>query len=154
VGDGRTLPECKELAKTLGLTSSITFAGKVSYAEVPFSGAAGNIAVMPATNDYGNPMKIYEYMALGKAIIAPLQPTITEIATHGEDSYLFKPEDVSSLASAIGTLVSNPDLVLRLGHCGAKRAVEHSWNRRAQVLQDAMYGVLKNHGPAHEIKQG
>lgn len=154
VGDGRTLPECKELAKTLGLTSRITFAGRVSYTDVPFSGAAGDIAVMPATNDYGNPMKLYEYMALGKAIIAPLQPTITEIAAHGEDSYLFKAEDISSLASAMHTLVSNPDLVLRLGHCGAKRASEHSWNKRAQVLQDAMFGVLKNNSPAQGFKRG
>jgi glycosyltransferase involved in cell wall biosynthesis len=109
---------------------------------------------MPATNAYGNPMKIYEYMALGKAIIAPLQPTITEIATHGEDAYLFKAEDISSLASAINTLVSDPDLVLRLGRCGAKRASEHSWNKRAQVLQDAMQGVLRNNRPAPGSKRG
>ena len=154
VGEGRTLQDCKELAKTLGLTSRVTFVGRVPYAEVPSYAAAGDIAVMPATNAYGNPMKIYEYMALGKAIIAPLQPTITEIATHGEDAYLFKAEDISSLASAINTLVSDPDLVLRLGRCGAKRASEHSWDKRAQVLQDAMQSVLRNNRPAPGSKRG
>jgi glycosyltransferase involved in cell wall biosynthesis len=98
--------------------------------------------VMPATNDYGNPMKVYEYMAIGKAVIAPNQPTITEIATHGEDSFLFEPENIASLSAALHTLVCDAALREKLGRSGSRRAMENSWIKRATILQDAMYRLL------------
>jgi glycosyltransferase involved in cell wall biosynthesis len=142
VGDGTTLPACQAQAARLGLLDRVRFTGRVLYSDVPFHIAAGDIAVMPATNDYGNPMKIYEYMALGKAVVAPNQPTITEIATHEQDAFLFDTEKVSSLAWALNTLVGDGELRGTLSQNGAKRAAGHSWNKRALVLQDAMMRVL------------
>ncbi len=142
VGDGGALPESQALTAELGLSAYVRFAGRVDYPEVPGHIAAGDIAVMPATNEYGNPMKIYEYMAIGKAVVAPNQPTITEIATHGVDSYLFEPENVMSLSSALETLVCDVTLRQKLGQRGSNRAMENSWLKRATVLQAAMVRVI------------
>lgn len=142
VGDGGSLPESQTLAVRLGLSDRVRFTGRISYQDVPFYIAAGDIAVMPATNDYGNPMKIYEYMAVGRAVVAPNQPTITEIATHGEDSFLFEPGNVMSLSTALDTLICDVTLRERLGKRGSKHAMENSWIKRAMVLQNAMYRVL------------
>lgn len=142
VGDGGALPESRSLTVRLGLSDRVRFAGHVAYPDVPFHIAAGDIAVMPATNDYGNPMKIYEYMAMGKAVVAPNQPTITEVASHGKDSFLFDAENVLSLSVALDLLVRDKALRENLGKNGNKRAIENSWKKRAIALQDALYNIL------------
>jgi len=144
VGDGRTLQQCAALVKSLRIESQVTFTGRVPYSQVPHYLAAGDIAVMPATNDYGNPMKVYEYMALGKVVVAPDQSTIREIGTHGQDCYLFVPEDISSLAGALRVLVSDQGLRNRLSVAAAKKAVKNSWSQRAEVLEAAISRLILN----------
>ncbi len=143
VGEGQTYQASKSLADELGISRYVTFAGRVAYEEVPSYVAAGDITIMPATNEYGNPMKLYEYMALGKVVTAPNQPTITEIATHGVDSYLFERENIQSMAEALKKLARDHDLRTKLGAKGAQRAFEHTWMRRGQVLAAAMQTLLR-----------
>jgi glycosyltransferase involved in cell wall biosynthesis len=144
VGAGDKFEESKELATQLNLSDRIVFTGSVPYEKVASFLAAGNIAIMPATNDYGNPMKIYEYMALGKAVTAPSQPTITEIAEHGENSYLFEPEDIESMAATLKKLIGNPELCKELGDRGRQLACEHTWEKRALTLQDALVTIVNS----------
>jgi len=141
VGEGGKSAEARALAQQLGLSSRVTFTGSVPYAEVPSYLAAGDVTVMPATNDYGNPMKIYEYMALGKPIVAPDQPTITEIVRHGHDGYLFERENIDALATALLKLVNDPDLCQRLGKEAARSAENHTWLKRAEKLTGALNAI-------------
>lgn len=138
VGQGITSAESGALAAQLGIAERTIFTGAVPYAQVPSYLAAADIAIMPATNDYGNPMKVYEYMAMGKVVVAPDQPTITEIATHGENAYLFPREDVSAMAAALRTLIADPALRSRLGANGQALAAQHTWRKRAEYLQQAL----------------
>lgn len=142
VGDGKKFADSKYLVEKLGLSDQITFTGRIAYQHIPSYIASGDITVMPATNDYGNPMKIYEYMALGKAVVAPDQSTIREIASHNSDSMLFEPDNVRELSRTLDELVINDDARIRLGIRGAEAAAGHTWEKRATVLQDAFYGIL------------
>lgn len=142
VGAGDKLEESKALASQLGIMEKTIFSGSVPYEKVATFLASGDIAIMPATNDYGNPMKIYEYMALGKAVVAPDQPTITEIATHEENAYLFESENVFSMASAMQILVENRTLREELGNQGSRMALEHTWEKRALVLQNVLNNII------------
>jgi glycosyltransferase involved in cell wall biosynthesis len=126
------------LAAQLGIAERTIFTGAVPYTQVPSYLAAADIAIMPATNDYGNPMKVYEYMAMGKVVVAPDQPTITEIAAHGENAYLFPREDVVAMAAALRTLIADPALRSRLGANGQALAAQHTWRKRAESLQQAL----------------
>lgn len=144
VGDGRTLQQCISHAKSIGIQDRVTFSGRIPYHQVPQYIAAGDIAVMPATNDYGNPMKIYEYMALGKAVVAPDQPTIGDLVTHGKDCYLFVPDDVASLGNALRLLALNRQLRTLLGENAAGNALNHSWRRRAETLGTAMMRLIQS----------
>lgn len=141
VGQGQTSAESRVLAEQLGVLERTIFTGGVAYNEVPAHLAAGDIAIMPATNEYGNPMKIYEYMALGKVVVAPNQPTITEIATHDQDSYLFPREDIDGMAAALNALITDSALRQRLGTAGSRLAAEHTWRKRAETLTEAMRRV-------------
>ncbi|PJF31387.1 MAG: hypothetical protein CUN51_03390 [Candidatus Thermofonsia Clade 1 bacterium] len=138
VGQGITSAESQTLAAQLGIAERTIFTGAVPYTQVPSYLAAADIAIMPATNDYGNPMKVYEYMAMGKVVVAPDQPTITEIAAHGENAYLFPREDVVAMAAALRTLIADPALRSRLGANGQALAAQHTWRKRAESLQQAL----------------
>jgi glycosyltransferase involved in cell wall biosynthesis len=137
VGQGITSAASQAQAEQLGITARTIFTGSVPYAQVPSYLAAADIAIMPATNDYGNPMKVYEYMAMGKVVVAPEQPTITEIAMHGENAYLFAREDVTAMAAALNALIADSALRERLGAQGRRHAAEQTWQKRAEQLIEA-----------------
>lgn len=138
VGDGQCTAECKMIAERLGLTNRTTFTGSVPYQDVASYIGAGDIAIMPATMDYANPMKVYEYMAMGKALIAPDQLTVTEIVTNGKNGYLFARENVGAMTAALKTLIEDPILRQELGTQAGRFAAECTWEKRAAMLSDAL----------------
>ena len=75
---------------------------------------AFDIALQPAVVRYASPLKLFEYLALGKAIVAPNQPNIAEILTNGENALLFDPEDWNSMAVAIDRCCGDESLRLRI----------------------------------------
>lgn len=72
VGDGPEREKLERQAESSGLRSDTTFTGKIPYDEVPHYMAAMDIAVAPykGENFYQSPMPIFEYMAMGKPIVA------------------------------------------------------------------------------------
>ena len=142
VGFGRTYNETLKLARDLGLTERVIFTGSVLYSEVPSYIAAADIAIMPATNLYGNPMKVYEYMALGKPVLAPRQPTIQQIISEGEDGLLFEPDNISEISGALTGLVENSSLRERLGAAAKLRGSAQTWQNRAGILDAALQKIL------------
>lgn len=147
IGGGQRVNEVKMLAEKLGLASQVTFTGQVPYQEVASHIAAGDIAIMPATNAYGNPMKIYEYMALGKAVIAPDQETIREIAMHNNGIYLFEPMNVDATAAALQAVIEDKALRQQLGRQAIQIAADHTWRKRAETLQAAILNVVAGKTP-------
>ncbi|MCC7445937.1 MAG: glycosyltransferase family 4 protein [Anaerolineae bacterium] len=141
IGEGLTSTDCKALAHSLGLMDRVTFTGNIPYQDVASYVAAGDIAIMPATNDYGNPMKVYEYMAMGKPVIAPDQETITELVTHNQTAYLFAKENVAAMAAALQTLSEDAALRRRLGSAASQLAAQHTWEKRAETIQRALEAV-------------
>ena len=143
VGEGQTSQACTELAHNLKIIDRVTFVGRAAYEDVPSYIAACDIAVMPATNEYGNPMKVYEYMAMGKVVVAPDLPTITEIATHGINAYLFESENVQKIAESLELLTNDPVLRKRLGEQGLRLSSELTWIKRSETLLSAIKKLLE-----------
>lgn len=141
VGEGPKSAESRALAERLGILNRTTFTGSVPYKDVPTYLAAGDISVMPAANQYSNPMKIYEYMAVGKVMLAPNQETITEIVTHDKDAYLFEPENVTAMTAAIKKLIEDKSLRERLSQQASESASQTTWLKRAEKLQTALHRV-------------
>jgi glycosyltransferase involved in cell wall biosynthesis len=141
VGEGQKSDESKALTTELGLNDRVTFVGRVDYHDVPMYLASGDMTIMPATNEYGNPMKIYEYMALGKVVLAPNQETITEIITHDFNGFLFEKENIGSMARVIKTIIEDRLLRDRLSKQASESASQHTWLKRAQKLQEALRHV-------------
>lgn len=141
VGEGKYTAGAKALAQSLNLLDQVTFTGAVDYSAVASYIAAGDIAVIAANSSYANPMKLYEYMALGKPIVAPNQETITDVVTHDKNAYLFTPEDVPAMAAALKAVSEDLSLRQRLGKAASALAAEQTWDKRAETIQRALEAV-------------
>jgi glycosyltransferase involved in cell wall biosynthesis len=114
-GDGPALPSLKAQAEQLKVADRVLFAGLVDRDRIgPFI-SSFDIALQPKCVEYSSPLKLFEYMALGKAIVAPDQPNIREILSSEENCLLYDPSQPNALIAAIVRLVLDPALRQRLG---------------------------------------
>ncbi len=148
VGDGDVVPDLKRLAAELGLAERFTVTGVVQRRAVAGLVAAFDIALQPAATPYASPLKQFEYMALGKAILAPDQPNIAEILADGADALLFPPKDEGAMGEALDRLVADPALRARLG--AAARATllrqDLTWAGNARRVEEIATQLLRARG--------
>jgi glycosyltransferase involved in cell wall biosynthesis len=139
VGDGRTRAQIEQCVADLGLQQAVVMAGPVEHGRVPEMLAIADVAVAPNIKFFdghgGSPLKIFEYMAAGKAIVATNTGQVAEVIQHGHTGLLVEAGDKAGLAEAIASLLSNPDTRTRLGQQARQQAVEqHSWKQYARRL--------------------
>jgi glycosyltransferase involved in cell wall biosynthesis len=124
VGDGPARQALERLATAMNVTDRVSITGVVAREQVAAHVAAFDIALQPAVVDYASPLKLFEYMALGRPIVAPAQPNILEILTHEENALLFDTRDSGGLSKAVDRLCGDAGLRQRLGE--AARRTIHS----------------------------
>ncbi len=133
VGDGPIRQELEEQVESQGLTGRVTITGRQPHDRVRSFVAAMDIAVSPRATFYASPMKILEYMAMGKAILAPDMENIRDILQHRRQGFLFPPEDPAALAQGLQALIDNPDLRVQLGREARQKIErERTWMHNAK----------------------
>ena len=116
IGDGKLMPEVKNVLENSPYLSHVTLTGKVPQSESPKYLSACNMFLSPhipnpdGTKFFGSPTKLFEYMAAKRPIIASDLDQIGDILTHLETAYLVEPGNITALANAINDLVNNPEL--------------------------------------------
>ncbi len=140
VGDGPACEALMQRARERGVAGQVRFAGIVERKDIPAHLAAFDVALQPAATPYASPLKLFEYLAAGCAIVAPRQPNLEEVLTHEENALLFAAETPGALGDAIGRLVGDAVLRERLG-CNAKKTIArgaYTWNGNAdRVVRQA-----------------
>lgn len=119
VGDGPARRSLEQLASELGLGKRVRFTGVVAREAVPGFVAAFDVALQPAVVPYASPLKLFEYLALGKAIVAPRQPNIEEVLTHEWNALLFEPAVVDGLETLLTKVCGDAELRRRIGNAAA-----------------------------------
>ena len=114
VGDGPARPFLEEHARKQGLADRLTITGIVERDEVTRHVATFDVAVLPDVTPYSSPLKLFEYLQLGCAIVAPDMENIREILTEGHDALLFA-KDPGALEAALLKLCADDALRARLG---------------------------------------
>jgi glycosyltransferase involved in cell wall biosynthesis len=114
VGDGPARASLERLSSELGLGDEVRFTGVVSRERVPEYVAAFDVALQPAAVPYASPLKLFEYMALGKAIVAPLQPNIQEVLVNDRNALLFDAA-AGALEQALSRMCRDAELRQRIG---------------------------------------
>jgi len=141
VGDGVERRRLEERAASLGL-DNVVFTGTVSHSEIPAHIAAMDAAVVLSPPDgrfHYSPLKLREYMACARPVIASRAGELAGFITDGEDGLLVEPGSVDSLASAVRKLHDSPELQARLGSAGREKMIrEGSWERQVQRTYDKL----------------
>lgn len=101
VGDGPVRQELKTLAQSLGLRERVTFTGVVHRDKVPAHVAAFDVALQPAVVPYASPLKLMEYLVMGKAVLAPRAANLQEVLTDGVNALMFDECVPGSLEQAL-----------------------------------------------------
>lgn len=137
VGDGPLRASLVALGSQLGIADRIVFTGAVPHGETAAHLAATDISVVPHSNEYRSPIKLFEAMARGCAVIAPRTEPIEMVIRHGENGLLFDPENPADLRAQIARLVADPDLRHRLGQQAREDVrLKHTWRANAQTVLD------------------
>lgn len=133
VGDGQMRTQLMARCEEWGFEREVVFTGEVPHELIPRYLKMMDIAVLPADlRFHASPMKLIEYMAMAKAIVAPKIANIEELVQHDEEALLFTPGDVDSLVSCLTRLLESPPLRARLGRA-ARRKVEIDLNWEANA---------------------
>lgn len=145
-GDGQRRKECRAIAARRGLVEgqTIHFPGMIPAEEAPLMLAAGDVLLSPTTENpdgsefFGSPTKIFEYMAMGKPIIASDLAQIGEVLTHRETALLVRPGDRDDLRRALQETLEAA-APASLGENARAHAVRlHSWEARMTVIADRL----------------
>lgn len=134
VGDGPVRGELEAQAKALGIADRVHFTGVVHRNKVPAYVAAFDIALQPAVTSYASPLKLMEYLALGKAVVAPATPNLLEILKDGENAALFDDNAADSLQCILSELCKNHSLRNHLGVSARKTidTMQLTWRGNAR----------------------
>ncbi|MCP4545699.1 MAG: glycosyltransferase family 4 protein [bacterium] len=89
VGDGPERDRIMAMIKDEGLEDLACLPGNIEHAGLPAWIAAMDICVMPHSNDYGSPMKVFEYMSLTKPVLAPKLPPLEDVIEDNVSGRLF-----------------------------------------------------------------
>ncbi len=135
VGDGPARAALEAQAKALNIQHRVSFTGVIGRDEVARYVAAFDIALQPAVVEYASPLKLFEYLALGKAIIGPAQPNLMEILTDGQNAVLFDPKAADGMAAAIGKLSADVALRERMGENARKTISDKRLTWRENALR-------------------
>jgi glycosyltransferase involved in cell wall biosynthesis len=149
VGDGPIRPSIAEEVQQIGLQQSVIMTGAIAHAEVPEMLSMADIAVVPSApvpashGGTGTPLKLFEYMAAGKPIVATALNQAAEVIRQGHNGLLVEAGDVDGFAEAILTLLDVPSERVRLGQNARQQAIElHSWEEYTRRLEEIYLNVL------------
>jgi len=144
VGSGSLHAEVEKQLEAETAAGRVIFTGAVSHDRVPKLLDACDILVAPhvpladGSEFFGSPTKIFEYMAMGKGIVASRLGQIGEVLVDQETALLVEPGNVEELRSALVRLIESEELRRRLGAKAREVAArEHTWRHNAQRVLDA-----------------
>lgn len=150
IGEGEETAALFEQAAQRGLSSWITWTGRVEYTRVPTWIGAMNVCVAPFCGDRGetSPVKVFDYLACGRPVVASAIPSVTALFSRANGVVLVQPDQIDALAEAVLDLLAHPDEACRLGRDGRAFVEQRfEWNAMVQTLRDLVREIVPHdHG--------
>ncbi len=134
VGDGHLIPKLKQLSESLQVQNQVIFTGSVPHQQVFTYIDLMDITVLPKTNDYCSPVKIFEYAAMGKAVIAANKSGVRDVLTDRIDGLLAEPTE-NSLRLSIQSLIADKAFRISLAEHFKKKVLgNYTWSETAKKI--------------------
>jgi len=124
VGDGPARAEIEACARANGVADRVSFTGVVPREAVPSLAMSFDIALQTALVPYASPLCLFEYLRLGKAIVAPDQPNHHELLTHELNAELYPPDDPAGIERALDRLCADAALRERIAQAAPRVIVD------------------------------
>jgi glycosyltransferase involved in cell wall biosynthesis len=137
VGHSGGAAELQREAVAAGLGGSFVFAGSAEHERIPAFLSVMDVAISPYRADYlfyGSSMKILEYMAAGKVVLAPALGQIRELVVDRFNGLLYEGGDFASFGVQLAELLREPGLRTRLG-TAARSSIESGWTWDIQATR-------------------
>jgi glycosyltransferase involved in cell wall biosynthesis len=149
IGDGARMSDVRRILADGGALDACVFTGLVPQEEGPAYLAACDVLASPhvpntdGTPFFGSPTKLFEYMAMGKGIVASHLEQIGEVLEHGRTAWLVPPGDADALADGLRRLVDDPDLRAALGGAARLEVVaRYTWREHTRRTIERVQEVV------------
>jgi glycosyltransferase involved in cell wall biosynthesis len=143
VGDGPQKSELAVFCQQHNLTGCIQWEGRIEYDQIGAYFQSADVFVMPTLEDTWG-VVVLEAMLFGKAILCSKGAGTSELIIHGENGYVFDPQDSETLAMLMRKFIDRPDLATIMGEKAKQTMAEYTAVFAAQVLSQATELVMKS----------
>ena len=133
VGDGEIRGALEGAAETHDVRHKIHFVGSIPHCDTFAYTALCNILIMPQSNAYGSPVKIFEYALARKPCIVPNTSPVTEVFEHAVDGWVVD-SSLNSIVSAIESIIDSPEKAEKCANNWHNKVIsKHTWKANAAV---------------------
>lgn len=142
-GKPAEIARLEQRAAALGIAGRLRCLGPVPPAERFAAIAQATACLLPSSatqigSRYTSPLKLFEYLALGKPIVAADLPALREVIADGENALLVPVGDARAIAAALDRLGDDAELAQHMGAANRALAARHTWTSRAARILDFM----------------
>ena len=140
LGDGPARRSLEDQAQALGLGASAAFVGRVPYARLSLYLGSAACCVAPFTARRGetSPLKLFDYMAAGRPVVASAIPAIADLVKASGAVVPVPPDDPHLLAEEVAALLGDPQRRQLLGEAGRRYVEAHrGWETIARAVVEA-----------------
>jgi glycosyltransferase involved in cell wall biosynthesis len=148
VGDGIIRQEWEAQAQRLGIADNVAFTGQVPWLEVPQYIAGCDVGYighgqMQVGKMYHSPLKLYEYMAMAKPVVASAFEDAQRVIQDGETGFLFEPGNKEDLLRALQRAYQAKEQLPAMGQQAREVMVaQHSWVARISAMTARLEEIL------------
>ncbi|MDX9702212.1 MAG: glycosyltransferase family 4 protein [Candidatus Auribacterota bacterium] len=144
------LEQLRKRAENVGVIDKIRFTGFVPHGQVADYLMSAQISVIPLPDnimarEYTSPLKLFESMGAGTAVVASDLPSIREIITDRKNGMLFTPEDPVDLARTVNELLNNRELAKNIVDRAAIDVKQYTWQKRTEHIVKILKNGLRQH---------
>lgn len=137
VGDGPMMTTIRQKVHEYRLDDRVILTGKVAHPDLPGYIANFDIGIMPDSNDYGSPMKIFEYMSMGKPVVVPDYPPLLDVVQDGQEGRVFRARNVREMADCLIMLLTDTAAYTRMALQARRKVVnQHNWLVNVTAILD------------------
>jgi glycosyltransferase involved in cell wall biosynthesis len=148
IGEGEERGKLVNYLRENNILHRVTFTGHIDHELVPYYISAMDIAIAPYPQLdfwYNSPMKVLEYMACSRALVATNQGQVSEIIQDGKNGFVYNPGNYAEMLKKVERLIEDGDLRRELGENARKTVCqEYTWDKCGQRIQEVVESVLKH----------
>jgi len=146
VGEGTAYSAIEQYVKEADVENQVVLTGYVPHSQVSDYLKAMDFGILPDSNHYGSPMKLFEFMAMKVPMVAPDFSPISEVLTDGVNGWLFEAENHVACIDKVLSLIDEVEEIERVG-LGARQYIEEKgqWIHNAQAILESI--------PEHSIQR-